>query len=588
MRLVTRRGRSSTPSGSMRVLAALTVRERPQPRSRHAPPAGGAASDGREEGRGEVALRARHDALRPEGVGRSARRVPRVARGVSDALEHPERGHLSPQLEPLRRGARHVRGAREGVPVAVAADEARSRRRSPSSSSSSARSRSARRRAARRSRSTGASAARRPPLPLRVAAGTHVLARLQGGFAPVEKRVEVGGQARPSSSTRSSRRCSQSGRLSVTEDGGKGAEVLVDNVVVGKTPWQGSSRRASTSCSCAARATSARSPRTRRCASTRSRRSSSRSRRSTARCVSSPRRAAHRSRSTASSSATGSGTDTSARAGTRIEVAQNGFLPQARALDSRRAAHERIAVQLERDPDSPLWQAQKKPRIFAELARQLPARALPRRRRERQRLGVVPARRRRAARTSATSCRRVSASRSPPDTCILHVMSTIARPSFARSASRTAPGTASDKLSLKGLLVGGAAQLHRNTFGEKIPLLLPRRRRRAARERDRSPLRRVHARRRHATFRSTPRRPPSTSRTSTSRPRLRVGYRLSERLEVSAGVEVMVLVALEGSALGLHERRRPRQSGPRRVRQPDALRQHAAPRESRVGARFDF
>ena len=41
-------------------------------------------------------------------------------------------------------------------------------------------------------------------------------------------------------------------------------------------------------------------------------------------------------------------------------------------------------------------------------------------------------------------------------------------------------------------------------------------------------------------------------------PEARVGYRLSDRIELSAGVEVMVLVALQGSALEHDERRRPR------------------------------
>jgi len=308
-----------------------------------------------------------------------------------------------------------------------------------------------------------------PAPPLRVAAGTHVLRVYKDGFAPVEKRVAVAGKETLAVDAKLET-LSQSGRLSVTEDGGKGAEVLVDNVGVGRTPWAGLVGPGEHVVFLRGEGSSERSRPTRPCASTRSRRSSSRSRPSTARSASSRRRAALRWPSTASWSATASGTGASARADTRSRSRRPGSSPSS-ALDLPAAAHERLAVQLERDPDSPLWQAQKKPIIFAELDGSFPLALLvggdvsgsgsasfP--------LGVV-------ARAHVgyelpswlgfgLAAGYLYLARDVDD------RQTTLRP----VGKAEAPGTANDKLSLKGLLLGGSAQLHRSTFGEKMPLLL--------------------------------------------------------------------------------------------------------------------
>lgn len=77
-----------------------------------------------------------------------------------------------------------------------------------------------------------------PVPPVRVPAGTHVVRVVKQGFVPFEANVAVaGGQ-----STTVDAKCEplmQGGRLKIVEQTGKLVDVLVDNVVVGKTPFEG-------------------------------------------------------------------------------------------------------------------------------------------------------------------------------------------------------------------------------------------------------------------------------------------------------------------------------------------------------------
>ncbi len=77
-----------------------------------------------------------------------------------------------------------------------------------------------------------------PVVPLRVTAGTHLVRISKEGFEPFETRVDVaGGQtARVEAKLRVLKK---SGRLKVREQAGKTLEVVVDNVTVGQTPWEG-------------------------------------------------------------------------------------------------------------------------------------------------------------------------------------------------------------------------------------------------------------------------------------------------------------------------------------------------------------
>ena len=382
-----------------------------------------------------------------------------------------------------------------------------------------------------------------PAASLRVAAGTHVLRVYKDGFAPVEKRVAVRGKETVAIDAKLEP-LSQSGRLSVTEDGGKGAEVLVDNVVVGKTPWQGLVATGEHVVFLRGDGNLGTQPAN----------ATVRINQVTPIVLAlEPLDCTLRVEPTPSGASVavdgvvvGNGLwDGRLRKGRhKIEVAQAGFVPQQRPLDLPGAAHERIAVQLERDPDSPLWQAQRKSIIFAELDGAFPLALLlggdisdsgsasfP--------LGIIA---------------RAHVGYELPNGLGFGLAAGylyIARDVDGRQTTitpvgkATAAGTASDKLSLKGLLVGGSAQLHRNTFGPKVPLLL---------RVGVGALLGSATDRRSGEF--TPAGAPMPLRVDTARtsvdvphiyiaPEVRVGYRLGERIEISAGVEVMVLVALK-------------------------------------------
>ena len=74
--------------------------------------------------------------------------------------------------------------------------------------------------------------------PLRVAAGTHTVRVFKEGFEPFETRVDVAGGQIVQVGAKL-RALSASGRLRVTERSGKKMDVVVDDAVVGQTPWEG-------------------------------------------------------------------------------------------------------------------------------------------------------------------------------------------------------------------------------------------------------------------------------------------------------------------------------------------------------------
>ena len=381
-----------------------------------------------------------------------------------------------------------------------------------------------------------------PTAALRVSAGTHVLRVYKEGFAPVEKRVEVAGRQTLVVEAKLET-LAQSGRLSVTEDGGKIAEVLVDNVVVGKTPYQGLVATGEHVVFLRAEGNLGTQPAN-----------------ATVRinqvtpivlalealdCSLRVEPTPSGASVAVDGVVVGNGLwDGRLRKGRhKIEVAQNGFVPQVRSVDLAPAAQQRLAVQLERDPDSPLWQAQKKPRIFAEIVPSFPLALL---------VGGEVSDSGSASLAIGFVGRAhvgyelVSGLGFALDAGYLYLARTVdGRTATLHPVGKPdAPGTATDKLSLKGLLVGGSVQLHRNTFGEKIPLLL------------RVGLGGLLGNandRRSGDF--TPTGGPSvtvdTARTSAAAPYLyigpeaRVGYRIGDRIELTAGIEIMVMVALK-------------------------------------------
>lgn len=74
--------------------------------------------------------------------------------------------------------------------------------------------------------------------PLRVAAGSHYVRVFKDGYASFEARLQIAAEATVPVEVQLSP-LRQSGRLSVTEQGGKSLVVVVDNVAVGNTPWAG-------------------------------------------------------------------------------------------------------------------------------------------------------------------------------------------------------------------------------------------------------------------------------------------------------------------------------------------------------------
>jgi len=78
-----------------------------------------------------------------------------------------------------------------------------------------------------------------PPVkPIRVPAGDHVVRLFKEGFEPFEARIDVaGGEIARVDATMV--KLTASGRLRVVEQTGKAVTLLVDNVAVGLTPWEG-------------------------------------------------------------------------------------------------------------------------------------------------------------------------------------------------------------------------------------------------------------------------------------------------------------------------------------------------------------
>jgi hypothetical protein len=78
-----------------------------------------------------------------------------------------------------------------------------------------------------------------PIAPLRVSAGTHVVRAYKEGFTPFEARVDVAGKQTAVVELKLAA-LTKSGRLRVVEQSGKAVDAIVDDVPVGKTPWEGS------------------------------------------------------------------------------------------------------------------------------------------------------------------------------------------------------------------------------------------------------------------------------------------------------------------------------------------------------------
>lgn len=381
-----------------------------------------------------------------------------------------------------------------------------------------------------------------PTGPLRVSAGTHVVRVYKETFAPFEKRVVVAG-AQATAVEVKLETLTQSGRLSISEDGARTAEVLVDNVVVGTTPWQGLVSIGEHVVFLRGEGVLGTQPAS----------ATVRINQVTPVVLAlEPLEAKLRVEATPSGAevaidgvVVGSGVwEGRLRKGSHtVEVGRAGFLPLRRAVSLAAGAEERVSLTLERDPDSPIWQVKRPARVFAELAPTLP-------------IGLVF-----GGDVSGTGdasiplgiAGRIHVGYELPsgigfafDAGYMHLGRSVDdRATVLRPVGKPdAPGTASDALSLRGLLLGGSAHLHRaSPFGEDLPLLF-----------------RVGLGvllgsandERSGTFSAAgqPPLPVATTRTTDQTaylyvaPEARLGYRLTERLELSAGVELMLMVGL--------------------------------------------
>jgi hypothetical protein len=379
-----------------------------------------------------------------------------------------------------------------------------------------------------------------PSPPVRVAAGSHVVKVYKEGFAPVEKRIEVASRQNVLFEAHFES-LAQSGRLSVTESENKPAEVVVGNVVVGKTPWQGLVAVGDHVVFLRGEGNLGTQP-----ASATVRINQVTPIVLALEALECPLRV-----EPTPSGATvaidgvvvGSGVwDGRLRKGRhKVEVAQAGFVPQERTMDLSPAKPERIMVSLERDPNSPLWRAQRGPRIFVEIAPSFPlalvlggevadsgSSSFP--------LGVNG--------RAHAGYETVSGLGFGIDAGYLYLTRVINdREETMRPVGKPeARGTARDQTTLKGLLLGGSVHLRQGS--EKMPLTL-----RVG----------VGALLANATDRRTAQMPdgpggPTVDVAATKSsadlvflyvaPEARLGYRITSNIELSAGVDVMLMVGL--------------------------------------------
>jgi hypothetical protein len=202
--------------------------------------------------------------------------------------------------------------------------------------------------------------------PLRVSAGSHALRVYREGFLPYEGRFELaGGQARVLEAKLGA--LTRGGRLRVSEQTGRVVDVVVDSVVVGKTPWEGTLAVGEHTVVLRGEGTLGTQP-----ASAPVRLNQltpltlvAEELEVTARVEPTPANATV----AIDGVSVGRGVwDGKLRAGGhKIEAAAEGFLPVARELRLSKGQRQVLPLQLERDPSSPLWGAQRPARFVLDV-----------------------------------------------------------------------------------------------------------------------------------------------------------------------------------------------------------------------------
>jgi hypothetical protein len=378
--------------------------------------------------------------------------------------------------------------------------------------------------------------------PLRVSSGSHVVRVFKEGFRAFETRVDVaGGESVTVDAPLAA--LTQSGRLKVTETEGRALDVVVDTIVVGKTPWEGPLSPGAHTVLL----------------------------RGDARLGTQPATVPIRVDDVTTIALHADTLDCELRiepvplgatiavdgvavgrglwegrvreGGHRVEAAAEGFLPERRVLLLASGQREAIHLTLERDPSSALWRSQRPSRVVVDLRGSFAfARSLG---------GDL-----------ASSCKGSCDAGLPIgfhgaleggyelgsgfgmalDVGYLYLSQTLRDRAIGVTPVGRAEvsGTAEDRLTLRGLTVGVAASIHR---GERFPFTA----RLGA-----GALIGSLSDRREATFPDVPGGAvaigPSgeapAARYAYVAPELRLGVRLGDRIELSAALEALVLVAI--------------------------------------------
>jgi hypothetical protein len=205
-----------------------------------------------------------------------------------------------------------------------------------------------------------------PLAPVRVSAGSHLVRVYKQGFVPFEMRVEVAGEQKKVVESRLVP-LTQSGELNVVEANGKPADVLVDGVVVGKAPWAGRLAPGEHIVILRGEGNLGTQPATTPVTVNRASmlRLAIETLAAQLRIEPSPADA----QVVLDGARLGSGVwEGHVRAGSHsVDVTKEGYLAGDRSLSTAAGGHDVVRVDLERDPNSPLWGEARRSRISLEL-----------------------------------------------------------------------------------------------------------------------------------------------------------------------------------------------------------------------------
>jgi hypothetical protein len=203
-----------------------------------------------------------------------------------------------------------------------------------------------------------------PVTPLRVPAGTHIIRVFKEGFEAFEGRAEVAGGLTVTVEAKM-RKLSQSGRLKVSEQGGRSLDVLVDNVVVGQTPWEGTLAVGDHTVALRGKEKLGTQPVAAPVKPQEVTALTLRAEELDAAMRVEPTPAGARVAINAVTVGRGAWAGRLKSGNHQVEVAADGFLPVTRQVVLERGEREIVAVQLQRDPNADFWR--KPPKFVFEL-----------------------------------------------------------------------------------------------------------------------------------------------------------------------------------------------------------------------------